>query len=462
MKLVFVHGWSVTDTYTYGELPEAIEARVPDSFELDIQHIYLGRYISFHDEVTVDDIARAFENARKEVVGENQLFSCITHSTGAPVIRTWIKRYYGADKLADLPLKHLIMLAPANFGSALAQLGKSRVSRIKSWFQGVEPGQGVLDWLELGSTGQRDLNLDWLNYKTVENGFYPVVLTGETIDKKLYDHLNSYTGEKGSDGVVRVAGANLNYRYARLKQNTDVSTFSVQNNGEPLDVYPLELDGSVTAPLQPCAMEVIPDASHTGKKIGIMLSVTKRNADKKPVVQSILDCLQVDSVDGYTKLTKAMVKRTKDAQKRHKYSMLVVQVSDDQGHVISDFDLYLLAGKDYDLNKLPKGFFMDRQKNKVNQSHLTYYFDHSVMSQIKDGKLGLRVVARPSEGFTYYSPGEFRSGKLKATDLLLENGTLLLDIELKRHVDVNTFRLDPATEERRSFKKEKPEGVDVG
>jgi hypothetical protein len=28
------------------------------------------------------------------------------------------------------------MLAPANFGSALAQLGKNRVGRLKSWFEG--------------------------------------------------------------------------------------------------------------------------------------------------------------------------------------------------------------------------------------------------------------------------------------------------------------------------------------
>ena len=42
------------------------------------------------------------------------------------------------------------MLAPVNHGSALAQLGKSRLSRIKVWVQGVELGQRILDWLELG------------------------------------------------------------------------------------------------------------------------------------------------------------------------------------------------------------------------------------------------------------------------------------------------------------------------
>lgn len=87
MNLIFVHGYSVTNTDTYGQLPDAIEIQAPAHLNLNIQHIYLGRYISFHDEVTIDDIARAFENARKEVIGEETEFSCITHSTGGPVIR---------------------------------------------------------------------------------------------------------------------------------------------------------------------------------------------------------------------------------------------------------------------------------------------------------------------------------------------------------------------------------------
>ena len=163
MKLLFIHGWSVTNTDTYGDLPEAIQSNVPADFNLDIRHIFLGRYISFHDEVKVDDIARAFNKARLDAIGDEK-FSCITHSTGGPVIREWIDQFYGAGNLAQLPLTHLIMLAPANHGSALAQLGKARLSRMKSWFEGVEPGQGVLNWLELGSSEQRRLNMKWLKY----------------------------------------------------------------------------------------------------------------------------------------------------------------------------------------------------------------------------------------------------------------------------------------------------------
>lgn len=461
MNLVFVHGWSVTHTDTYGQLPEALDVQASPQLNLNIQHIYLGRYISFHDEVTVDDIARAFENARKEVIGKNNEFSCITHSTGGPVIRAWVERYYGKKRLASFPLKHLIMLAPANHGSALAQLGKARVGRIKSWFQGVEPGQGVLNWLELGSNGQRELNLAWLDYQTAANGFYPIVITGETIDKKLYDHLNSYTGEKGSDGVVRVAATNLNYRHVRLKQNTNAEMFSVHDNGDRLDVFPLELDGTVKVPHQRCAMEVVPLSSHSGKSKGIMRSVTIRNSLKKQVVNSIMESLLVKSLEDYKMLTDNMIKRTDRTQFKHKFTMVVVRVVDDQGNEISDYDLYLLGGKDYDLNKLPKGFFVDRQKNKINNCHLTYYLDSTIMNNISDGKIGFRVVARPTAGFSYYTPGEFRSGELEFTDLMKENETLLLDIELKRHVDVNTFIIDPLENGRINFEKEKPKGDDV-
>ena len=64
MRLVLVHGWSVSNTNTYGELPQALaDASGAYNLSLDIQHVHLGRYISFHDEVTLDDISRAMDRA---------------------------------------------------------------------------------------------------------------------------------------------------------------------------------------------------------------------------------------------------------------------------------------------------------------------------------------------------------------------------------------------------------------
>jgi hypothetical protein len=147
--VVLVHGWSVHDTETYGGLPVRLR-----HLGYAVEHVWLSRYVSFQDEVRLDDLARAFEAAyRRDIapgLGEGERFACITHSTGGPVMRLWWDLFYEQGN-APCPMSHLIMLAPANFGSALAQLGKSRLSRLKfAVFDKVKPGTGVLDWLELG------------------------------------------------------------------------------------------------------------------------------------------------------------------------------------------------------------------------------------------------------------------------------------------------------------------------
>jgi len=224
--LVFVHGYSVTNLDTYGELPLRLlnEARAR-GIDAHVENIYLGRYISFNDEVRLDDVSRAMQAAVQEQIPQNTKFICITHSTGGPVVRNWHHLFY-ENQNTGCPMSHLIMLAPANNGSALAQLGKTRLSRVKSWFDGVEPGQRILDWLELGSSEAWELNKNWIfngAAQISERGIFPFVLIGQDIDRKLYDHINSYTGELGSDGVVRTASANLNEDYILLKQEPPLS-----------------------------------------------------------------------------------------------------------------------------------------------------------------------------------------------------------------------------------------------
>src|SRR5690606_15531043 len=224
MIVVLVHGWSVRNTDTYGELPARLrrEARRDPALGLDVRNLWLSKYISFHNEVHLEDISRAFEAALRRELGDalgTRPVAIVTHSTGGPVVRDWMQRFY-IDRGGPAPASHLVMLAPANFASALAQLGRSRLSRLKTWFEGVEPGLGVLDWLELGSPENLALNLAWLRTapRLARQGVYSFVLTGASIDHRLYDFLNSYTGELDSDGVVRVAGANLDFRHVVLRQ----------------------------------------------------------------------------------------------------------------------------------------------------------------------------------------------------------------------------------------------------
>jgi len=467
MRLIFVHGWSVTNTNTYGQLPEAlVTAATHCHLQLDIQHIQLGKYVSFHDEISLDDIARGLNQALHDLPDNHdhiQPFSCITHSTGGPVVRHWIDAFYGATKLSELPLKHLIMLAPANHGSSLAVLGKKRVGRIKAWFNGVEPGQRVLDWLSLGSHGQLQLNRNCLDYNYASNNIFPFVLTGQGIDTKFYDFINSYLGEPGSDGVVRVAGANMNYSFLALKQTNDIvrqrptATRLIYDNDNPIHT-------STAVPIG-----VYRRYSHSGNKMGIMKSMTASQSDSQPAVADIVKCLQVDNEADYLQRAKELATLTTQEQKisREKdhierYAMLIFHIHDDQGNPFSsgDFDILLLAGKTYQPHHLPDGFFIDRQMNSIT-GNLVYYIDVDRMHSIKDGLFGIRVTARPDSGFTYYCIAEFRSEGIAIDKIVVANQTTYVDITLTRCVDRNVFRFDRGDKKRVEFSRVKADGGEI-
>jgi predicted enzyme related to lactoylglutathione lyase len=494
--VVFVHGWSVTNTDTYGGLPARLSAEAQAlGIDIQLEEIYLGRYISFHDEVRVSDISRAFstavEDQLSDILKTQNRFICITHSTGGPVIRDWWHRYYRTDpKNGICPMSHLIMLAPANFGSTLAQLGKSRISRIKSWFAGVEPGQGVLDWLELGSSESWDLNVDWINSSDASqvdpDRVFLFVLTGQSIDRTLYDNLNSYTGELGSDGIVRVAGANLNSTYIKLEQETP-------KPGKKGEFIANELKVKTIKHAPNTAMRIISGKSHSGKDMGIMRSVKKilNDPKSKETVDAILACIQVQTNDQYMALSDRFVAETETVQENElievethllksdtyfihdRFSMVIFRVHDDKDHPVTDYDLILTAGPEADPNHLPVGFFMDRQRNHVSPEVITYYFNRDIMKGTKAVKskngimlrqgtagaemLGFKLIARPNGGFVHYLPCEIKASQEMLETAIHGNSTTLIDICLRRVVRKNVFRLDKLTSPiKPDFKNTKP------
>jgi hypothetical protein len=455
MIAIFVHGWSVQHTQTYGDLPAWLQGKPgPDGQPIQVADIYLGKYISFDDTVTVDDIARAFDQAIEDELGarlaKKERFACITHSTGGPVIRAWIDLYWKDKKLAGCPLSHLVMLAPANHGSALAQLGKSRLGRIKAFVvDQAEPGERVLDWLELGSELSWKLNTSWLDYDCVPAGLFPFVLTGQTIDRSLYDALNSYTDEEGSDGVVRVAAANLNYGFLRVLQGAQGVVVEKRVRTKP------------------SAMGVLPGLSHSGKDMGIIRSVKAGKEAGHPSAVWVERCLAVDDAASYAAVTQQLEAETDRVQQSerkrragaifprtfvtNRYSMVVFRVVDDRDELLSDYDLYLTAGPDYSEQHLPPGFFVDRQRNRRHAGRLTYYVDYDVLHDglqkaKTQGKLGFRLVARPEgapgQRLAFYEPLDFRSTFAALADVLKPNETLMVELVLRRNVDRTVFRIE--------------------
>ena len=494
LTIVFVHGWSVTNVDTYGELPLRLRAEASkQGLSLDIREIFLGKYISFHNEVRLPDISRAFKTAVEDQLADIPgRFACIAHSTGGPVIRDWWDRYY-ADSVC--PMSHLIMLAPANYGSALAQLGKERLGRIKAWFDGVEPGQGVLDWLELGSYEAWQLNKKWIlssGQQIGSEGVFPFVLTGQYIDRKLYDSLNSYTGELGSDGVVRAAAANLEGRYIKLQQPAPK-----MNKKGNLETRDFEIAVFKEAPKTP--FRIVTNKSHSGAEMGIMKSVKKAVANDSgaEAVKAIIDCVRVSSKSDYDKVYNQFASETEVVQDNElvemedrllltdrtfihdRFSMVVFRVVDTEGYPVRDYDL-LITGEGNDPNQLPPGFFKDRQRNKISSETITYFFNFDVMQGTEAirvnrkeiraelpgiSKLGFKIQPRPEKGFVRYLPCQIKASPNLFKKALVPNSTTLIEICLQRVAYKEVFRMDKLgknmpTEKEGDFKDIKP-GNDI-
>lgn len=380
------------------------------------------------------------------------------------MVRKWIDLYFGG-RLDECPLQHLVMLAPANHGSALAQLGKSKLARMKFYFESVQPGVRVLDWLELGSEQSWQLNEAWLDYDSTAAGLYVFVLTGQTIDRGFYDNLNSYTGEAGSDGVVRVAAANLNYGLLRLTQRQ--KAFEISKEGHA----------------SRCALGVLPGRSHSGAAKGILRSVNADSDLSHPTLKWALRCLAVSSASGYRSLVAelaALTNKTQRDERRvrtkegflfprtfvtNRYCMLVFRMVDDRGNTLSDYDITFLAGPNYDPDHLPPGFFVDRQRNQRSPGKLTYYVDYDVMAdwfarkELED-RFGFRVSARPAAGYAYYTVAEHRGTFSGLRKYLEPNQTLMIEIQLERHVAEGVFRLTQDLSPQ-DF-KDQPKGGEIG
>ena len=125
--------------------------------------------------------------------------------------------------------------------------------------------------------------------------------------------------------------------------------------------------------------------------------------------------------------------------------MMVFKLCDDRENSLMDYDVLFTAGPKYDPNHLPPGF-VHRQRNLLNPGKLTYYIDYDVMQDWLskpelEGKFGVRIGARPSEGFAYYTVAEYRGTFAELKKYFEPNQTVMVEVQLKRHVVEGVFRL---------------------
>lgn len=209
--IVILHGWSDTST-TFEPLARLVRAKLGRRVSI----ISLADYVSMEDEVRFDDVTEAMNDAwRKHGLPRRKGgVDAIVHSTGGLVIRDWLQRHY---RPAAAPVKHLVMLAPANFGSPLAHKGRSFIGRVYKGFIAKRPegaafetGGHILRGLELASPytwrlAERDrFGPGGAMYRP--GNVLCTVLVGNT----GYAGISSIANEDGSDGTVRVSTANMN------------------------------------------------------------------------------------------------------------------------------------------------------------------------------------------------------------------------------------------------------------
>jgi len=221
--VLLVHGYSaesprnnVADVARiFGNLPEDLKGKLGPPI-LDIN---ISRYISLDDGVGLEDITLAFDRALKKDFPKlySDGFGAIIHSTGALVLRNWIRRCSPRPS----PCRRIVHLAGANLGSGWAHIGETQLAK---WLRfigegGAERGLAVLDGLELGSNWSWELHRHFLqpgNTMLAGYGVMEFSLIGSQPPPKNMIIPFRYGKEDGSDGVVRVAASNLNHHYVRL------------------------------------------------------------------------------------------------------------------------------------------------------------------------------------------------------------------------------------------------------
>lgn len=224
-KLLILHGYSDGATSFTG---------LRDFFQANgytRENVFLLNYASMDDQAQFSDFAdKLDEDYDKQFRDERVDVAC--HSTGALVVRLWLDLHYRRQR-ADgktkprSPVEHLLMFAPANFGSDLAEMGQSFLGKFRSTFFNanrkpgdfLESGKYVLQGLEPASPLQwslsgRDLHGEgFFNPELGDaNVCYPFVFAAGRAYGGLQARIIKDRKKPGTDGTVRICGTSLNTR----------------------------------------------------------------------------------------------------------------------------------------------------------------------------------------------------------------------------------------------------------
>ncbi|MBI4563898.1 MAG: alpha/beta hydrolase [Planctomycetes bacterium] len=434
--LVLIHGWSDTSA-SFRRLANLIHRETGRAITL----INLADYKSLDDEVTFDDLASAMSGAweSNKLPFRRRSVDVIVHSTGGLVIREWLARRFTAS---TAPVHHLVMLAPANFGSPLAHKGRSLLGRVvKGWKSEkiFQTGEKILKGLELASPYSWNLAMrDRFGSKQLYGSGH--VLTTVLVGNRGYRGISSVANEDGSDGTVRVSTSNMNCAYI-------LADFAANPHEPRLSVLRARED---------TAFGVMDGENHS-------TIVAKDGGPKNPATLArIIEGLEItdERYDGFCERLAEETRRTmllrKDDATTHGYQNTVVFVRDQFGTAVKDYfiEFYL---QDDDTGWFEEFFHRDAIRkvhaNGEDPSYRSIYVDCTTLHRRIDREtegLEMSLTAIPEfrmnrnvgyRTFTDDDIGGVRLSKQTLGRLFQENRTALVEIVLKREQSPDVFKI---------------------
>lgn len=202
----------------------------------DPQNVRFVDYASMDDEADFRDFADKIDaeyEARRDKLGPGFRVDVACHSTGGLVVRAWLALRRAREEGMELeeqpcPVHRLLMFAPANFGSDLADLGKSFLQKFRLTFfsrftrpgDWMESGRKVLEGLAPASPFQWELSgrdLHERHYFSSDEPYggepcFPFVFAAGCFTKDASAALIKQRVKPGTDGTIRICGASLNTR----------------------------------------------------------------------------------------------------------------------------------------------------------------------------------------------------------------------------------------------------------
>ncbi len=223
------------------------------------------------------------------------------------------------------------MLAPANFGSPLAQMGKSFLGELVKgrWKVGdfLEAGRQLLNGLELASDYQWELaHRDLL---IPDNYFQPdKIKTTILVGDSDYTGIRSWFNKPGTDGTVVISGTNLNTLKLTLK-------FAKPKN-DPNNTYlPHEWVKDVS--VGNTAYGILQNYNH-----GTITEINPGDEANPYSNASVLLRALTDSKDDFVQLQKDLSQANDDlfnGTGKDKYQQFNIHAIDSQGSPVHDFTL---------------------------------------------------------------------------------------------------------------------------